>query len=213
MRVARRGRPHARTRLVAVICAALAVAACGAGGASLPPAPSGVPSLRDIVPEEVEGLPVDPGTKPMAKGWYRWGDPDPNMSSRIRTLAEGVETVWDPFIGIIILGPEETDGRISQLILQVGDGGSSGRLPITTATLSRSARSVGSLARGEADLHEGPVKSEFAAEVRIEERGPNYLKGTFSVAVRRAAVLVGGAELDDREATLQLGGEFVAVEP
>lgn len=231
MGVARRGRPHARTRLVAVVCAALAVAACGAGGASLPPAPSGVPSLRDTAPEEAEGLPVDPGTKPIGKGSYSWELT--RGSGGAWGLANGVETIWDPDLGIIILGPEEDarptattptsatpskdEGRgevesVSQMILNVGDPEPDGRLPITAATLSWTAKRFGSLDRGEAELFEATQNAD-AGFVRIEERGPNYLKGTFVVNLQRAAALVGGLELDDREIRLVLQGRFVAVEP
>ncbi len=215
--MARSPRAPGRVAFAAAGLLALVLAACGAGNASPPPGaspdasfvwPSGVPRLRDMLPEEVEGIPIDPGTEPIEKGEYRLAN------ARLGDLADGVETIWDPDLGIIILGPEETGEEVSQLILNVGDRNSLGNLPIVGATLSWTAKRVGTLDRGEAGLLEMyDPEGGFLPTVTVLERGPNYLKGEFRVSLQEADVLIGGSELDEGEIYLLLAGTFTAVEP
>lgn len=227
--MARGPRAPGRIPFAAAGLLALVLAACGAGDASPPPGaspgasfawPSGVPRLRDMVPEEVEGIPVDPGTEPIEGGEYSWraftGEEGAGYGEIEEWgLAFGVETIWDPDLGIIILGPEETGDEVSQLILSVGDLELDGQLPITAATLSWTAKRSGSFHRGEAELFELAETPETDFKrVKIKERGPNYLKGTFTVLLEEADVLIGGSELDEGEIyLLQLSGFFTAVEP
>lgn len=248
--MARSPRAPGRVAFAAAGLLVLVLAACGAGNASPPPGaspdasfawPSGVPRLRDMLPEEVEGIPIDPGTEPIEMGKYTWTSYERFLTPDDKTVAfgRGVETIWDPDLGIIILGPEETGEQVGQLILNVAaqpfvvDDETYGEMldslaaddPVVSevvresnytafklvgATLSWTLKRVGTLDRGEAELFE---LSEKGGLILVSERGPNYLKGLVSVHLERAAVLIGGAELDDRKANLGLEGRFIAVEP
>lgn len=222
VRTGRLRRGGARVALLGLV--AIVAAACGTGDAE--PAADGpspgasfewpdeLPRLSDLVPGEVEAIPVKPGTKHLASGRYTWVGRLPD--GRAWGIADGVETLWDSGIGVIILGPEETGEAVSQLILDV-----SGRVArdgvtytgVDAATLSTTARRVGTLDRGEAELFELSPLRYGPSLVRIHERGPNYVRGDTCLELEKAAALIGGLEVDDKERSITVCVQFVAVEP
>lgn len=120
----------------------------------------------------------------------------------------GIETVWSPDIGTVVLGPEDHDGPQVQLILAIEGVRPEGtRADVVSATMSMTSKRVGTAdqLRAKAFTRLQAADCNILSDVEI---GANYLRATFCIAMERIIVNPG-----DRAEQRLLQGSFTAVEP